>query len=129
MTERALDFIRRAIRDHGPITFAEFMDLALYGPGVYYESTPIGAGRGTDFVTSPQVHPVFAHLLAIGLLELWQALGRPDPFRVGEVGAGDGTLVRQLVEELAAAPIVYTAVERSPGGRKKLARIELARCL
>ncbi len=42
---------------------------------------------------------------------------------MSEVGTGDGTLARQLVHELAAAPIAYTAVERSPGAREKLARI------
>jgi len=52
-----MEEIRAAIEARGPITFAEFMDLALYGRGGFYATPPIGP-RG-DFVTSPHVHPVF----------------------------------------------------------------------
>ena len=58
MSERAAEEIREAIRDHGPIAFDEFMELALYGPGGFYEEPPVGADG--DFVTSPHVHEVFA---------------------------------------------------------------------
>jgi NADH dehydrogenase [ubiquinone] 1 alpha subcomplex assembly factor 7 len=108
-----------AIRDHGPISFAEYMELALYGPGGFYQWPPVGPQA--DFVTSPHVHPVFGHLLGSALLELWDVLGRPEPFRLTEVGAGDGTLARQLQEALAAVPIAYAVVERSPGARSSLA--------
>ena len=113
--------LRAAIRDHGPISFAEFMEIALYGPGGFYESARVGE-RG-DFVTSPHVHPVFGRLLARGLRECWELLGRPDPFPVVELGAGDGTLARQLMEGLREVPVRYIAVERSPGARARLAEL------
>jgi NADH dehydrogenase [ubiquinone] 1 alpha subcomplex assembly factor 7 len=118
----ARDAVADAIRDHGPITFAEFMEIALYGPGGYYERPPVGADG--DFVTSPHVHPVFAELLALGLEDLHARLGAPRPFRVTEVGAGDGTLARQLVERLGHLDVAYTAVDRSDGARKALAAID-----
>lgn len=114
--------VRRAIADHGPITFAEFMDLALYSPGGFYDTPPIGADA--HFVTSPHVHEAFALLLSEGLRRMWTQIGRPTPFRIVEVGAGDGTLARQLLADLRDTPISYTAVERSEGARAALAATE-----
>ena len=113
--------IRAEIAAAGPIGFDRFMELALYGPGGYYERPPVGAEG--DFVTSPHVHPVFGELLARGLRELWTLLDRPDPFRVSEIGAGDGTLARQLLEHLSDLPLRYRAIERSEGARAQLAEI------
>jgi NADH dehydrogenase [ubiquinone] 1 alpha subcomplex assembly factor 7 len=118
MTER----IRRAIRERGPITFAEFMELSLYGAGGFYERPPVGTDG--DFVTAPHVHPVFAELVARAVLDLHGLLGEPRPFRLSEVGAGDGTLARGLLDQLAVLDVRYTAVERSPGARAELEAIE-----
>ncbi|HEY7400903.1 MAG TPA: SAM-dependent methyltransferase [Actinomycetota bacterium] len=116
--------IAAAIEDHGPIAFAEFMELALYGPGGFYATPPVGAGEQAAFVTSPHVHPIFGRLLGNAIREFWDLLGRPDPFRMSEIGAGDGTLARQLLEVLSDLPIRYTAIERSPGARDALASLE-----
>jgi SAM-dependent MidA family methyltransferase len=117
-----LDRIRREIDDDGPITFARYMELALYGPGGFYEHPPVGAAR--HFVTSPHVHPVFGELLARAVRDLWEALAAPRPLRVTEVGAGDGTLARSLLAHTAEIPVRYTAVERSAGARATLAELE-----
>ena len=122
MSDATRDAVVQAVLDHGPISFAEYMDLALYGPGGFYEEPPVGPTR--DFVTSPHVHPVFATLLAEAIRQLRETLGDPDPFRLVEVGAGDGTLARQLIEELGEGGVVYTAVERSAGARDALAAID-----
>ncbi len=123
MTEapQAFDAIRTAIESAGPITFAEFMELALYGPGGFYRTPPVGAGG--DFVTSPHVHPVFCELLAEALRELGKHLGRRT-LRLAEVGAGDGTLARCVLAGAGELPIAYTAVERSQGARTALSAIE-----
>jgi NADH dehydrogenase [ubiquinone] 1 alpha subcomplex assembly factor 7 len=114
--------IARTIRDEGPIPFDRFMTLALYGPGGYYERPPVGADG--DFVTSPHVHPVFADLLGRALADLHERLDSPAPFRIWEVGAGDGTLARALLERMGPLPTSYVAVERSPGARAALAGID-----
>jgi len=111
--------IRNRIRTDGPITFATFMELALYGPGGFYEDPPVGTDG--DFVTSPHVHPAFGMFLARALTGLADGLATPGPLRVTEVGAGDGTLARQIVDELDTA---YTAVEISAGARRALSRID-----
>jgi SAM-dependent MidA family methyltransferase len=114
--------IHAAIEARGPITFAEFMEIALYGRGGFYATPPIGPRR--DFVTSPHVHPVFGELVAAALRELRDGLGRPTPFHVAEMGAGDGTLARCFLDAVDDLPIAYTAIERSPGARTALATIE-----
>ena len=109
-------------RDDGPITFAEYMSLALSGPGGFFERPPIGPDG--HFVTSPHVHPVFAELLARAIVDLHDRLGAPKPLRLSEAGAGDGTLARQLVELLGNVEVAYTAIDPSPGARAALETIE-----
>jgi NADH dehydrogenase [ubiquinone] 1 alpha subcomplex assembly factor 7 len=119
MTDGPVEAIEAAIRARGPLPFSEYMSLALYGPGGYYQDPPVGP-RG-DFVPSPHVHPVFGSLVAEGIRRLAAALGDPVPVRIAEVGAGDGTLARQVLAALQDLEVVYTAVEVSPGARARLA--------
>ncbi|MGH2723099.1 MAG: SAM-dependent methyltransferase [Actinomycetota bacterium] len=108
----------------GPITFAEFMEAALYDPEEgFYARPPVG--EDGHFVTSPHVSAGFAALLARQLGQVWDLLGRPRTFTVVEAGAGDGTLARQLLEHVDSVPdlrpaVRYVAVERSPGARAAL---------
>ncbi len=118
-----LNRIREVIHERGPITFAEYMLHALYGPGGFYERPPIGTSG--HFVTSPHVHPVFSRLVGVAIEELWLLLGRPVPFPVVEVGAGDGALARELVRGFARGrvKVSYMAVELSAGARTALSAI------
>ncbi len=125
MSEEVIVRLRDAIRDHGPITFAEFMEHALYGPGGFYADPPVGPSG--HFVTSPHVHPVFGDLVRFALLEARDALGRPEPLRVVELGAGDGTLARQLLVgfEAGGVAVEYVAVEVSRGARERLRELPI----
>lgn len=89
--------IRRRIEALGPITFAEFMEVALFWPegGYYMGRSPVGASG--DYYTSPSVHPAFGALLAVQLLQMWYLLDRPQPFTVLEMGAGNGLLARDIL--------------------------------
>lgn len=119
---RAAEDIRAAIAAAGgAIPFAVFMELALYGPSGFY-SGPIGgrAGRRGDFLTSPEVGPLFGAVLARFLDIEWDRLDRPDPYTVVDAGAGPGTLARAV---LAAGPacrdaLRYIAVEVSADQRE-----------
>ncbi len=110
--------IRRRIAERGPITFAEFMDVALYHPdgGYYTSGNPVGASG--DFYTSPSVHPAFGALLAAQLFQMWELLGRPSPFTVLEPGAGSGLLCRDIVAAAYGLPegfagsLRYVCVDR-----------------
>jgi len=111
------DDVRRAIAaGGGAIRFDEFIRLALYGDDGFYTGTRAGrAGRRGDFLTSPEVGPLFGAVIARALDAWWEDLGRPDPFDVVEVGAGPGTLARAVVASTpqCTAVIRYTAVEVS----------------
>jgi SAM-dependent MidA family methyltransferase len=104
----------------GMIRFDEFMDLALYGAHGFY--TEVGrAGRRGDFITSPEVGPLFGAVLARWIEAEWQRLGGPADFTVVEVGAGPGTLARSMIAAWAANPALqrhrYLAVESSAAQR------------
>lgn len=96
------------IGDNGPIGFDEYVDHALYAPGLGFYASGGGAGRRRDFLTSPEVGPLFGTVLARALDAWWDDLGRPDRYVVVEAGAGPGTLARAV---LAAEPRCAGALE------------------
>ncbi len=101
-----LERIRDEIAAQGPMPFVRFMDLALYDPdGGYYRAAAARPGRGGDFITAPELHPIFGATLARAVLETWERLGRPDPFVVIEHGAGEGAMAVPLLQELLATPV------------------------
>ena len=89
--------IRRRISERGAITFAEFMEVALYHPDRGYYTSGEQIGAGGDFYTSPAVHPAFGALLSVQLFQMWELLGRPTDFTVVETGAGNGLLCRDIL--------------------------------
>lgn len=111
----ATNSLRRVIDAAGGlIPFSEFMFVALYGEDGFYTRTG-RAGRRGDFITSPEVGPLFGAVLARAIDDVWKRCGQPDNFTIVEVGAGPGTLARSI---LAAAPAclvngTYIAVEVS----------------
>ena len=96
--------IRRRIAERGAITFAEFMDVALYHPDGGYYTSGERVGAAGDFYTSPSVHPAFGALLAVQLFQMWELLGRPSPFTIAEAGADNGLLCRDIVTAAAGFP-------------------------
>jgi SAM-dependent MidA family methyltransferase len=100
--EALLDRIRHEIRQDGPMPFARFMELALYdAEGGYYRGPVARPGRAGDFLTAPELHPIFGASLAVALEDIWIHLGEPARFTVREFGAGTGTLALAILEALA----------------------------
>ncbi len=89
------------ITTHGPISFADWMDACLYHPqhGYYRRNAPT-VGTDGDFLTSPEVHPIFGSAVAYLIFALWEQLGRPDPFRIAEIGPGTGAMQEALLRWL-----------------------------
>jgi len=113
--------IQEEIRQKGRMTFARFMEMALYDPEEgYYTSSDERIGLGGDYYTSPEVHPVFGRLLAKQIRQMETLLPGPEPFTILEMGAGKGLLGRDLLAGLTAlAPedgrrFRYAVIERSP---------------
>lgn len=102
-------------RRFGPLPWSVFMEAALYDEVDGFYTSGGQAGRRGDFVTSPEIGPLFGAVLARALDQWWEELDRPDPFLVVEAGAGTGTLARDiLVAGPACAPALrYLLVERS----------------
>jgi SAM-dependent MidA family methyltransferase len=96
--EELLARLRTEIARDGPITFARFMERALYEPQHGYYRRPDSApGRGGDFLTAPEAHPIFGAVIGRLLEQAWDALERPVPFTVTEPGAGTGALAAGLL--------------------------------
>ena len=93
--------IRETIQRTGPVTFAWFMEQALYHPEHgYYSSGRAAIGRGGDYFTSVSVGPLFGRFLAAQFKEMWELLGSPGEFVIVEQGAHGGELAGDV---LAAA--------------------------
>ncbi len=108
--------IAERIRQRGPITAAEFLDLALYAPGAgYYARAARRSGRAGDFFTSVDVGPLFGTLLASQFAALWASLGPegrgPDRLDLVEAGAGNGLLSLDVLDAAARRhPDFYRAI-------------------
>lgn len=117
--------IAERIRRFGPIGFDAFVEAALYDPELGFYSGGAGsAGRdGSDFLTSPELGPLFGAVLARALDTWWEEQGFPDPWVVVEAGAGTGALAAGI---LGASPecgpaLRYVMVERSEALRGRQA--------
>ena len=115
----ALGPVVERIHRLGPIAFSTFLEVALYDHEVGFYAQGGRAGRRGDFLTSPEVGPLFGAVVSRALAAWWRELGEPDPFFVVEAGAGTGTLARAVVgdspEFLPA--LRYLLVERSTSAR------------
>jgi SAM-dependent MidA family methyltransferase len=91
--------IRAQIEKHGSISFAWFMQQALYHPEHgYYSSGRCVIGRKGDYFTNVSVGPLFGQLLAAQFVEIWKGLGKPDDFLIVEQGAHDGQFACDVLE-------------------------------
>lgn len=102
------------------LTFAEYMDLALYhSQHGYYSTQAVNIGSKGDFFTAPHLGADFGELLAEQFVEMWRVLGQPVPFTLVEMGAGQGILARDILRYLQQhypdlfQALTYRIVEKS----------------
>ncbi|NQE63356.1 class I SAM-dependent methyltransferase [Caulobacter sp. RHG1] len=112
-----LDRLKAQIAQDGPIGVPEFFTRCLHDPRDGYYAMRPDLGAGGDFVTAPLVSQMFGELIGLWAIETWTRLGRPAPFRLVEMGPGDGTLMSDLLragkldpEFLAAAQVLLVEV-------------------
>jgi SAM-dependent MidA family methyltransferase len=118
------EFIREEIRRAGPLTFARYMELALYHPTLGYYAGGGGGrepiGWAGDFFTSGDVSPLWGWAIARQLHQMWELMGRPARFDVVEPGGGRGLLAASVwryavaLDEDWAAALRYTLLDRAP---------------
>jgi SAM-dependent MidA family methyltransferase len=101
-----VELIRNEIRLRGSVSFAWFMEQALYHPEHgYYSSDRAAIGRRGDYFTNVSVGPLFGELLTAQFVEIWKRLGKIDNFVIVEQGAHHGEFARDFLQ---------SAQERSP---------------
>lgn len=122
------EIIIDTIRRQGPLSFRDFMEMALYYPGEgYYTAPGDRTGRNGDFYTSPYLTHLFGEMIAGQLEEMWLALDG-QPFTVVECGAGTGMLCGDILQRLARNEALfdhlqYIIIEKSESMRKKEERL------
>ena len=113
-----LDQIIDEIRREGPIGFDRFMQIALYDPdGGYFATGSLRSDRDGDFLTSPEVSPLFGETIARFVAAERERIGAP--FSLVEVGGGSGSLLRPLLDGLDPAPPPMV-IERSAAARASI---------
>jgi SAM-dependent MidA family methyltransferase len=113
LSDKLTDVIRRKIHAQGPIPFSDYMEMALYEPGLGYYSAGLQKfGKGGDFVTAPQLGDIFATCLAKQVSQVGSTLGH---YEIIEAGAGSGILAADLLKALEDdnPPDRYRILERS----------------
>jgi SAM-dependent MidA family methyltransferase len=112
---RVAEYICQRIKEEGgSISFAEFMQHALYAPGLgYYVSGTAKFGAAGDFITAPEISPLFGQVLARQAAAVLQQL---DDRQILELGAGSGVLAATMLRKLSllnALPDRYYILEVS----------------
>lgn len=122
------EIIIQKIQKEGPVSFRDFMELALYHPQAgYYTSGREKIGEDGDFYTSSYLSPLFGKMIAKQLEEMWGLLDK-EPFTIIEYGAGTGTLCRDILEQLQENKkmfdqLHYCIIEKSPDMQQREKRI------
>ena len=78
--------LKQRIAAQGPLSVAEFMRVALSEPGHGYYATRDPLGAAGDFVTAPEISQLFGEMLGLWCVDVWEKLGRPEPFLLAELG-------------------------------------------
>lgn len=121
------DIIIQKIKEEGPISFHDFMEMALYYPELgYYSSSQEKIGKKGDFYTSSSLTHVFGAMIAKQVEEMWTLLGE-GPFTIVEYGAGTGLLCHDILDYLKNNQklfdqLSYCIIEKSAELRKSQQR-------
>lgn len=106
--------------EHQRITFADYMEMALYHPQFgYYSTRDSIIGPQGDFITSPHMGHDFGEVIAEQFADMWEVLGRPATFTLMEMGAGQGLVAADAIAHLQThhpdcfACLRYIVVEKS----------------
>ena len=97
----------------------KFINLSLYDRdfGYYMKKNPFG-DKG-DFITAPNISILFSEIIAIWIISFWESLGSPKKFNIIELGAGNGEMMKIIIDSFQSFPIFFKACnfiifEKSP---------------
>jgi len=111
------------IKNNFQVSLDKFINFALYDKkkGYYMQKNPFG--RKGDFITAPNISRMFSEMIAIWILGFWENLGNPEKINLVEVGAGNGEMMKILLETFEKFPIFLNSCnilihEKSPKLKK-----------
>lgn len=113
------EIIRQKIKNEGPISFRDFMEMALYYPQLgYYTSERNQIGPNGDYYTSSSLTAIFGIMLGRQFEEMWEIMGQGE-FTIVEYGAGTGLLCHDILDYLKDNKPMYDSlryciIEKSP---------------
>ena len=83
----------------------KFINLSLYDKklGYYIKKNPFG--KEGDFITAPNISRLFSEMIGIWIISFWESLGSPKKFNLVELGAGNGEMMKILIESFKNFPI------------------------
>ena len=101
------------------ISLDKFIDLSLYNKKFGYYMKKKSFGTDGDFITAPNISRLFSEMIAIWIISFWQSLGSPKKFNLIELGAGNGEMMKVLIESFQNFPIFFSSCnfiihEKSP---------------
>ena len=117
-------------RKNNELPLDKFINLSLYNKkfGYYMKKNPFG--KKGDFITAPKISRLFSEMIAIWIISFWQSLGSPKKFSLVELGAGDGEMMKIIIESFKNFPDFFNSCnifihEKSP----KLIKIQKKKLL
>ncbi len=101
------------------IPLDKFIDLSLYDKKIGYYMSRNPFGKKGDFITAPNVSRLFSEMIAIWMIGFWKNLGSPKNFNIVELGAGNGAMMKILLESFQKFPEFFNSCniiihEKSP---------------
>ena len=103
--------IIKHIKTSGSLPLAEYMHWCMADPKDGYYANQEAIGSKGDFITAPEISQMFGEMIGIWAVEAWEALGKPSPFNLVELGPGKGTLMSDLLRIGNAVPEFLKAAQ------------------
>jgi len=99
------------LKEKKSIPLDQFINIALYDKkfGYYMKKNPFG--KDGDFITSPLVSKLFGEMLAVWCVSFWEHIGKPSKILLVELGPGDGTLCKDLLDAFKKFKGFYNSLE------------------
>ncbi len=92
------------------IPLDKFFDKVLYDKKVGYYGSKLPFGKKGDFVTAPNISNLFSEIIGIWFISTWEKFGKPRRFNIVELGPGDGTLIKIIINVFSNFPEFYKSV-------------------
>ena len=101
------------------LSLDKYINLSLYDKKIGYYMRKNPFGKQGDFVTAPNISILFSEMIAIWMVSFWQSLGSPKKFNLIELGAGNGEMMKVLIETSKNFPVFFNSCnffihEKSP---------------